>query len=73
MNDAKKNFLAGLFNVAAHEVEGVVGKLKDALSHDSSTDTSALEQRVATLEGEVSELRKTLEDLTSPETAADAA
>lgn len=72
MNDAKKNFLAGLFGVAAHEVESVVGKLRDALSHDSSGDSTALEARVATLEAEVSELRKTLDDLTSPETAVDA-
>ncbi|WP_298704594.1 hypothetical protein [uncultured Variovorax sp.] len=70
MNDAKKNFLANLFGVAAHEVESLVGKLKDALSHEAGDETAAVEPRVAALETEVAELRKTLEDLTAPEQQA---
>lgn len=70
MNDAKKNFLANLFGVAAHEVEGLVGKLKDALGHQGGDDSTGLESRVSTLETEVAELRKTLDDLTAPEQPA---
>ncbi|MBP27870.1 hypothetical protein [Methylobacterium sp.] len=67
MNDAKKNFLAGLFNVAPHEVEGLVGKLKDALGHEGGSDTTSVEPRVSALETDVAELRKTIDDLTAPE------
>ncbi|MGX9983942.1 hypothetical protein [Methylobacterium fujisawaense] len=72
MNDAKKNFLANLFGVAAHEVEGLVGKLKDALGHEGGSDTTSLEPRVSALETEVAELRKTIDDLTAPEQPASA-
>lgn len=70
MNDAKKNFLANLFGVAAHEVEGLVGKLKDALGHEGSDDTYALRSELEDLKGEVDALKKTLEDLTAPEPQA---